>query len=216
MLDEIKTNSTCSACGKNEWVFRGTDATASFSQWLFSESNYGAKVFAHNFRGCDSVPIMSYLYENAILPKVITTGSKYLSVEVQQCNIQFLDSLNFLPMRLADLPGAFDLKEMTKGYFPHLYNRKENENMILTHLPEMKYYNPDGMKPKDRDVFLKWYNDNYNNAFDFQEEILRYCRLDVDILRQACVKLRQLFLDITSKDGKPGIDPFDKCITIRV
>lgn len=75
MLNEVKTNSTCTVCGQNEWVFRGTDAATSFCQWLFSEPNYGAKVLAHNFRGYDSIHIMSYLYENAILPKVITTGS---------------------------------------------------------------------------------------------------------------------------------------------
>lgn len=109
---------------------------------------------------------------------------------------------------------TFISRDMTKGYFPHLYNKKENENMILTHLPEMKYHNPDGMKPEDREVFMKWHNDNYNNTFDLQEEIIRCCRLDIDIPRQACVKFRQLFLEITSKDGKPGIDPFDICITI--
>jgi len=63
---------------------------------------------------------MTYLYENAILPKVITTGAKFLSVEVSQCKIKFLDSLNFLPMRLADLPDVVDLEELKKGYFAHL------------------------------------------------------------------------------------------------
>jgi hypothetical protein len=38
-------------------------------------------------------------------------------------------------MRLADLPDVFG---------------KENQNIILEHLPDMEYYNPNAMKPEDR------------------------------------------------------------------
>ena len=34
-------------------------------------------------------------------------------------NIRVLDSLNFLPMKLAALPKAFGLTELRKGYFPY-------------------------------------------------------------------------------------------------
>jgi hypothetical protein len=36
---------------------------------------------------------------------------------------------------LADLPDVFG---------------KENQNIILEHLPDMEYYNPNAMKPEDR------------------------------------------------------------------
>ena len=140
----ITPESICASCGKNERVFSGMDTSTEFCRWLFSEENFESTVFAHIFRSYDSIPIMTYLYENAILPKVITTSA------VSQCKIKFLDSSNFLPMRLADLPDVFDLEEIKKGYFPHLYNRKENQNIILEHLPDMEYYNPNAMKPEDR------------------------------------------------------------------
>jgi hypothetical protein len=60
---------------------------------------------------------------------------------------------------------------------------------------------------------LKWYEEHKNDPFHFQEELLRYCRSDVDILRQYCLKFRQMFIDISTKNGS-GIDPFEHCITI--
>ena len=52
------------------------------------------------------------------------------------------------------------------------------------------------------------------NHFDFQEELLKYCRSDVDILRKCCLKFRSMFKEITKKKYSKGIDPFKKCITI--
>ena len=45
-------------------------------------------------------------------------------------------------------------------------------------------------------------------VFDFKQEILSYCRSDVDILRRCCLEFRELFRDVTD------IDPFEKCLTI--
>ena len=81
--------------------------------------------------------------------------------------MRFLDSLNFLPMALVDLPEAFNLTELSKGYFPHLFNRKENHNKVFYNLPDVKFYNPDAMKPDNREVFMEWYEKHRNNPFDF-------------------------------------------------
>lgn len=44
----------------------------------------------------------------------------------QKLNLTFVDSLNFLPMKLAKIPDVFGLQELCKGYFPHLFNTKAN------------------------------------------------------------------------------------------
>ncbi|XP_052761746.1 uncharacterized protein LOC128204370 [Mya arenaria] len=214
LQNPVSPQSTCHACGKNEQVFRGTETTDTFCKWLFSEENAGATVICHNFKGYDSYPILQYLNDNAVLPKVITTGSKYMSIEVPCCNIRMIDSLNFIPMALAAMPGSFGETELAKGYFPHLFNRKENQQVILPCLPDLKYYTPDSMKPEARQAFLNWYTENKNTVFDFQKEILRYCRSDVDILRKCCLKFRSSFMDLTKKGDNKVIDPFEKCITI--
>ncbi|XP_033756182.1 uncharacterized protein LOC117338926 [Pecten maximus] len=117
-------------------------------------------------------------------------------------------------MALAELPKAFGIEELAKGYFPHLFNRKENQEICMSHLPDKKYYHPDGMKPKRRKPFMEWYKNNKDHSFTFHEELLKYCRSDVDILRKCCLKFRKMFIQMTNKDGSAGIDPFQNCITI--
>jgi hypothetical protein len=96
---------------------------------------------------------MKFLYDNAILPDVITTGSKYMSIVVPVFNIRFIDSLNFIPMALADMPKAFGETELAKGFFPHLFNTSKHQSIELNHLPDIKHYKPDSMKPEARQTF---------------------------------------------------------------
>ena len=214
MKNDFTASCECQHCGLKERVFSGPNTITSFCKWLFSGENNGATVVCHNFKGYDSYPILRFLHNNAILPEVITTGSKYMSITVPQCKMRFIDSLNFIPMALASMPSAFGVTELAKGYFPHLYNRAENQQVVLEHLPDIEYYNPNGMKPDDRHKFLSWYEKHRDDHFDFQAELLRYCRSDVDILRRCCLKFRSLFLELTKTEGSCGIDPFAKCITI--
>ena len=72
-------------------------------------------------------------------------------------NIKFIDSLNFIPMRLANFPKNFGMEEHAKGYLPHLLNTKENETYIGP-IPPTPYYNPNGMSPSDREMFMEWHN----------------------------------------------------------
>lgn len=112
MTGDINSTSTCEKCGFNEHVFSGPETATHFCQWLFSEENFGATVICHNFKGYDSYPVLKYLHDNAILPEVITTGSKYMSISVPKCKIRFIDSINFIPMALGDMPDAFGEKEL--------------------------------------------------------------------------------------------------------
>jgi hypothetical protein len=216
MYQGVDKDGTCQICGKNELMFAGPNATEHFCQWLFSGENEGATVIAHSFKVYDSLPILGYLYQNSVKPTIIANGAKNMYIEIPGCRIRMIGSINFLPSALSELPKMFGLEELKKGYFPHLFNRKENQSVVLNHLPDVHYYHPDAMKLKDRKVFFVWYETNYRQRFDFQRELLSYCRSDVDILRRACLTIRQLFLEMTSSDGHGGIDPFHKCITNSV
>ena len=120
-----------------------------------------------------------------------------------------IDSINFLPTALCNLPKRFGFTKFPKGYFPHLYNTKAKQQVILRHLPHVKYCNPDDMKPNAGEVFLKWHENNKKSSFNLQDELLKYCKSDVDILRRASLKFRKLFMQMSD-----GIDPFANCITI--
>ena len=195
-------------------MFAGPNTTEHFCQWLFSGDNEGVTVIAHNFKGYDSFPILGYLYQNAVKPTIIANGAKNMYIEVPGCRVRMIDSINVLPSALSELPKIFGLEELKKGYFLHLFNRKENQSVALNHLPDVHYYNPDAMKVKDRKVFFVSFKTNYRQRFDFQIALLSYCRSNMDILRRAYLAFRQLFLEMTSADGHRGIDPFQKCITI--
>ncbi|XP_035219995.1 probable DNA polymerase [Stegodyphus dumicola] len=113
-------------------------------------------------------------------------------------NIRVIDSLNFLPMALA---GLLRSQRIEKGYFPHLFNSRENQNYVVP-LPEARYYSSDTMSTPARQAFMSWHEEHKGNIFNFQTEMLAYCRSDVDILRRCCLEFRAQFLD------GAAVDPF--------
>lgn len=77
-----------------------------------------------------------------------------MSIEVPHLKMKFIDSMNFIPEALSKIPKAFNLSELAKGYFPHLFNKCENQKIILNRLPDINYYNPGGMMPEDGHKFI--------------------------------------------------------------
>lgn len=199
-------------CGRRERVFKGDHTTRDFCQWLISPQHKDMIVIAHNSRSFDSHFILNYCVENSVFPDIIYNGSKIMSMTIHSgVEIRFIDSLNFLPMALKKLPGALNLAhDLKKGQFPHFFNTSGNWNAILPTPPPPKMYGFDYMKKSDRDEFLEWYKDVKDKEFDFQKEILEYTRSDVIILREACMKFRDLIMAVTTIDGCkiPGVDPF--------
>ncbi|CAC5379364.1 unnamed protein product [Mytilus coruscus] len=70
------------------------------------------------------------------------------------------------------------------------------------------------MRPEKRQAFIKWYNKHKYDPFDFQEQLMTYCKSDVDILRKGCLAFRKMFMEATSLDNEPCVDPFENCLTI--
>jgi hypothetical protein len=210
-------------CGFREVTFEGANTTEKFGKWLFSNQHEYFKVVAHNMKGYDGYFLLEYLIDNSIRPdKVIFSGSKimYMTVE-RDLHIKVIDSLNFLPMKLSTLPKAFGLDELKKGWFPHYFNTKEHQHYVGPY-PDVKYYGHDFMSEKERGELLVWLNEKANEVFDFRKDMLEYCRSDVTILRQACLKFRELLMNATGKEievindkGKKekkwvgAVDPFD-------
>ena len=193
-----------------EKLFEGNDTVKKFCEWLLTKEHQGCIVVAHNFQGYDGYFIQNYLNKNAIKYEVILRGAKILSMTIPMFNIKFIDSLNFIPMALSQFPKTFGKTELCKGYFPHFFNKEENQNYIGS-IPDVEYYSPNTMKPEAREVFLAWHKEQVesNYVFNFREEIVKYCRSDVAILRECCMEFREMLRDKTN-----GIDPFEKCLTI--
>jgi hypothetical protein len=65
----------------------------------------------------------TFLHHDVVSDEILYNGSKIMYRHVAKgLDLTFLDSLNFLGMRFSKLPGCFDLNELCKGYFPHLFN----------------------------------------------------------------------------------------------
>ncbi|XP_072033428.1 uncharacterized protein [Amphiura filiformis] len=198
-------------------IFKGESCMEEFCLWLFKgESHKHARCMAHNLKGYDGYFILQFLYENAIKPKVIMNGAKIMSITVPGPDIVFKDSLNFFPMPLSKLPKSFGIKELCKGHFPHFFNTKDNEN-YRGELPAAEFFDPEGMSEGGKDQFLAWHTAEKEKGlvWDLQEELLKYCVSDVDILRRCCMKFRDMFMRVTKKkEDDPGVDPLDKPLTI--
>ena len=190
-------------------LFQGKDTVKDFCKWLFTPQHKGCIVVAHNFQGYDGYFISDYLVQNAIKYDIIYRGAKNLSMKVPDWDIKFIDSLNFIPMALAKFPKTFGQDELCKGYFPHAFNKDENQNYVGP-IPCQNDYGVNFMKPGERDAFIAWHDEQVANnyRYDFREEIIKYCRSDVDILRNCCL----LYREMLRKES--GIDPFNKSLTI--
>ena len=190
-------------------LFKGKDTVKQFCEWLLTKEHQDCIVVAHNFQGYDAHFIIKYLIQNAIKYEHILRGAKVLSMTIPMFNIKFIDSLNFIPMGLAKFPKTFGQDELCKGYFPHLFNKEENWNYVGP-IPCQNDYNVNFMKPEERKAFIAWHKEQVENnyVFDFQKEIVKYCRSDVDILRKCCLLYREMLRDET------GLDPFGKSLTI--
>jgi hypothetical protein len=120
--------------------------------------------------------------------------------------IKFLDSLNFLPMPLAAMSAAFGLKE-EKGHWPFLFNCKSNYDYNGT-TPDIAFYSPSTMKPEACKRFHQWYAQQVGKPFNFKRELIRYCKQDVLVLKQAVYKFREMLMN------EFGVDPFKTSISI--
>ena len=204
-------------------VFRGKNAVKDFCTWLFTPQHQDCIVMAHNFQGYDSYPIIKFLNENAIGCDATYNGAKCVSLKTKVkerhqfgIRIRFIDSLSFIPMALAKFPKTFAQPELCKGYFPHFFNKDENQDYVGP-IPCQDDYGVNFMKPEAREAFMTWHQEQVDNnyVFDYRHEILKYCRSDVDILAKCCMLYREMFKEVTAMgDDEMGIDPFDQATTI--
>ena len=68
---------------------------------------------------------------------------------------QVLDIPNFSSMKLVALPKTVGLTALMKGWFPHNFNRKENQDYVGSyHTSESYGYN--FMGTEEQSEFLKW------------------------------------------------------------
>ena len=135
----------CDSCSKVHHFsgLQGDDALREFCLWATSDPlNHNATFIAHNGSGYDSHFILEYLVREGNTPDLIMQGGKILSMTVAGIKTRFIDSLSFITMPLSDFSKTFDIPDMVKGTFPHLFNKPENYQYTGP-LPPLEYYSPE-------------------------------------------------------------------------
>lgn len=203
---EPLAESTCSNCGVREKVIEITDNNnciiTSFLEFIISlhpKFNRIA-IIAHNMGGYDGHFLLKKIIQdiNAWTPKVLMNGNKIILIESSR--YRFLDSLNFLPTSLSNLPKMFDIPAQ-KGYYPHRFNTSQNYSYIGP-IPDKEMYDYSSMNVKERKAFLTFYEEEKLKGllFNNKAELEKYCRIDVNILRIACVKFMETFSNTNDVD----------------
>lgn len=176
---------------EKRWNFPDISA---FLKWIREEivpQKVKTGFIAHNLKGYDGRLTLSQIFTDQVeqvadcyASDMIWTMAKVNTF--QYCEyVVFRDSLLHIPMPLAAWPSTFglggDTVEISKGFFPYIFNTPENQNYVGP-MPSIEMYQPNLMTTSARKKFIAWYDENKNNIYNFKEELLKYCEADVDIL----------------------------------
>uniref|UniRef100_A0A1I8J2P7 DNA-directed DNA polymerase n=1 Tax=Macrostomum lignano TaxID=282301 RepID=A0A1I8J2P7_9PLAT len=194
------------ACGMREFVSVGPHSIDAFYCWLTSVFKQGAIAIAHNGSAYDAFLLLGALLNGLAKkkPQVIFQNSRLMYMKCDK--ITFKDSLNFIPIGLAQFPKALGLgTQLTKGDFPHVFNQPQNWGYVGPYCSIDMY---GGKKNKQHDSIADWLAKQEGKVFNFNKEYLDYCLQDTLILREGCLKYARLIKDIC------GLDAFVQSNTI--
>ena len=95
------------------------------------------------------------------------------------------------------------LPEATKkGDFPHLFNTHSNLDYVGP-MPPLSMWQPGFKSTKGKETIAKWHAECVaaDYVWDNRKELVDYCMMDVQILRDSLLRYRELFL------GSLEVDP---------
>ena len=173
--------------------------------------------FSRCCRSFDAFPLLDWLYRQNIVPSVIMTGCKVMTLQLRDQKVKFLDSLNFLPMPLKNIPKAMNLPStVKKGDFPHRLNKIANMGKVFPGHPPLSAYDPDSLSPEARSELETWHAEVRTKPFDFNKQLASYCKMDVKVLLLGVLAFREKFLTLTTDPEKAqkGVEPFFRSVTI--
>lgn len=143
--------------------------------------------------------------QGSYVPQMVRNGSRIYEVSVERkghiAETSFRDSFNLMPKSLSSLVGAYGLSVPCKPDFPHLFNRPENYDVYLPHLPPKELYCPEAFTEKRLAEFEKWYAENRDTPFHLPTQLREYCTNDVLILMHALEAFRREWKEITGGEN---------------
>ena len=187
----------CAFDGKDYVTSYGNDQKSLFTTFfnqLLSNIKPGSTttVYAHNLSNFDGVFLLRHLLPIGKVEPLIFNG-KLMSIKVkiagnkksQNKMIIFKDSYLLLPLSLRRLCIAFGIG-IGKGYFPFLLS-----NIFYTGiLPKFEHWT--GISISEYESIAKVYK---NRMWSFQQESIKYCKLDCLCLYEILIKFNELIFN---------------------
>ena len=191
-----------------ERVFAGENCMEDFTDFLFfgeeslASSGKYYTLIGHNTARFDSFYLLQQICEVSCKdPNIFFDGKVPLRISFSS-KFQVIDSFRFFQCSLDKLPKTFNLS-VKKGMFPHEFNVPENQNYVGV-IPPSRFFGTKFMKKEKFQEFEEWYLEwgrKYLNEeigdWDFQKELLDYCRDDVNVLRLSWLSLWKAMYEIT-------------------
>jgi hypothetical protein len=177
-----------------------------FVDALLHESEFqGATFLAHN-GGSYDIHFLLRVFERMEIEHTFTPSPtskhKFIKVHMLERDIHFLDFMRFIPGSLRSIAESFQVN-VSKGDFPYRFNNGENDSYVgcippLDH--EADYWGlSEARSEKQVKQFREWYQtqcEEYctcpfradcvctKKKWNFQEEMKKYCLLDVIVLAE--------------------------------
>lgn len=148
-----------------------------------------------------------------VTPDLIMQRNNVLRFTDPDFGLKFIDSLSFLGMPLSHFPKALGFSDKAKGYFLHKFS-SEGYLRYIGPYPPPSNYDVERFSDSKLEEFFAWYATVSGSVFNFEKEALYYCRNDVDILLDACTRLRQQFIDDSQVDPVSCITIASTCIKV--
>lgn len=179
----------------SEVILTGPDCLREFIVRM-TNLNHGRNiVIAHNGSGYDSRHIVEAAARlTSVQMGVVPRGMKFMEVTLG-LNTHFRDSLLHLPGSLANLAKGFFGADsgIVKGYFPHLFHKASNFGYVGP-IPAKRYFDM-AFCAKTAEAlrdFNDWHASWAGRDWDFDAELLKYCRNDVEILAKLVLTYHEM------------------------
>jgi hypothetical protein len=187
-----------------------------FIRDMLQNENEGYNVvIAHNASGYDSRQIFDALLKYTDRTEISLTakGGKIMRMQIK--NTIFQDSMLHVVGSLKSLANDYlknhpDGLELSKGYFPHLFNKAENYSYSGP-IPDKKYFDIafTVSDQKAYDDFHTWYDSQANVTWNFNQELEKYCINDVECLSEIVKMHHSLCMQVLSNyDPDIAISPW--------
>lgn len=191
--------------------------------------------WAHNARAYDAILVKCYFAK--FLKQYsfdIQRGQKFMSMRFQDLEIDFRDSLSFIPSSLRSMSADFGIQVETevdgrveasgKDFFPHSYVTEEylreaEATNFITLKPPFEAFTPDYRAGRagtsEEKEFMEWVELHYNQwgeTWNVRQVAVKYCIKDTILLGKVLIKFRDQLAQMTSGITRPaGVDvqPFD-------